>query len=70
MSLAQQQALTFCTCRPLCCTLWIGFALTGDLKAAMVRAGMGVLDYVRIRRAEGELASTEDTVEIHHDQLD
>ncbi|WP_323717816.1 metallophosphoesterase family protein [Paracoccus aminovorans] len=68
--LAQKQVLTFGTCRLLCCTLWTDFALTGNPEAAMARAGMGMLDYVRIRRAEGGLIRPEDTVAIHRDHLD
>ncbi len=69
-SLAQKRVLTFGTCRLLCCTLWTDFALTGDPEAAMAHAGMGMLDYVRIRRAEGGLIRPEDTVAIHRDHLD
>ncbi len=69
-SLAQKQVLTFGSCRLLCCTLWTDFALTGDPEAAMAHAGMGMLDYARICRAEGRLIRPEDTVEIHRDHLD
>lgn len=54
-NLAQKRVLTFGNCRLLCCTLWTDFALTGDPEAAMARAGMGMMDYARIRRAEGGL---------------
>lgn len=70
VDLAQKRVLTFGNCRLLCCTLWTDFALTGDPEAAMARAGMGMLDYVRIRRAEGGLIRPEDTVERHRDHLD
>ncbi len=69
-SLAQKRVLTFGTTRLLCCMLWTDFALTGDPEAAMTRAGMGILDYARIRRAEGGLIRPEDTVKIHRDHLD
>lgn len=69
-SLAQKEVLTFGNCRLLCCTLWTDFALTGDPEAAMARAGMGMLDYTRIRRAEGGLIRPEHTVEVHRDHLD
>lgn len=70
VSLAQKRVLTFGTCRIVCCTLWTDFALLGDPEAAMVRAEMGMLDYARIRRAEGGLIRPEDTIEIHRDHLD
>ncbi len=70
VSLAQKQVLTFGTCRLLCCTLWTDFALTGDPEAAMARAGMGMLDYARLRRTDGDPISPEDTAAIHHDHLD
>ena len=69
-NLAQKRVLTFGNCRLLCCTLWTDFALTGDPEAAMARAGMGMLDYARIRRAEGGLIRPGDTVAIHHDHRD
>lgn len=69
-NLAQKRVLTFGNCRLLCCTLWTDFALTGDPEAAMVRAGIGMLDYARIRRAKGGLIRPEDTAEIHRDHLD
>lgn len=68
--LAQKRVLTFGTCRLLCCTLWTDFALTGDAAAAMARAGMGMLDYGRIRRLDGDLITPGDTVAIHRDHLD
>lgn len=70
VNLAQKRVLTFGSCRLLCCTLWTDFALTGDPEAAMARAGMGMLDYTRIRRAEGGLIRPEHTVEVHRDHLD
>jgi len=70
VNLAQERVLTFGSCRLLCCTLWTDFALTGDPEAAMSRAGMGMLDYTRIRRTGGELIRPEDTFKLHRDHLD
>lgn len=70
VGLAQKRVLTFGNCRLLYCTLWTDFALLGDPEVAMARAGMGMLDYARILRADGELIRPEDTVAIHHDHLE
>ena len=69
-NLAQKRALTFGTCRLLCCTLWTDFALLGDPQTAMDRAAMTMPDYGRIRRRNGDLITPGDTAALHRDHLD
>ena len=69
-NLAQKRALTFGTCRLLCCTLWTDFALLGDPEVAMDRAAMAMPDYSRIRREDGDLIMPEDTAALHRDHFD
>lgn len=70
VNFAQKRALTFGTCRLLCCALWTDFALLGDPEMAMERAVMAMPDYSRIRRADGDLITPGDTAAIHRDHID